>query len=563
MGVVDQKLYVCGLDIGTANTGACLRILSDRLEKMISGLTVAPTGVTKIPTSILLDPTLRTLEEFGEKAEATYSHGKNVLFKKFKMQLYERDGGFVSSTPVVWSVCKRYKLSATEAMRFVYQYLISEVDKTIKNWYPDFQLVEALWVITVPAIWSEGAKQIMREAAVEAGLRTENIRMCHEPLAASLFLRKYNVEPELSELNQPGTVSMTVDCGGGTIDVALYKIIGDNNIELLQAASGGNWGSTYVDENYLALLQEVFNPLFDYWLEAHPQELFEVERDFQIQKAQWTRGANLTVTITPIVLYVDSLAQGSHIKEISKKLQAKGIERNKWKLVLPAEIVESLFSPLVKRIVQLVGERLAQCRERCDVVNVVGGFARCKYLIEELKSNFSPIPIYVPPHPETSIVVGATLFGMQTVSASVFVNNMVLSRCWGIQVCSLFNPDVHQVDKRFLVEGVWRVHQFECFIVSDRSYNRDWRETRTFRPLHKTAKEIVIRVMTADKPTDDIMQCKQLGQILISTPVDPNGSNDRPVSVTFSMDDCEVIVVARNVRTDEEKFVNVNYLLND
>ena len=54
------------------------------------------------------------------------------------------------------------------------------------------------WVITVPAIWRSSAKQLMRQAAYEAGLGSDRlpqqILIALEPEAASLFCRQLKVK---------------------------------------------------------------------------------------------------------------------------------------------------------------------------------------------------------------------------------------------------------------------------------------------------------------------------------------------------------------------------------
>ncbi len=50
------------------------------------------------------------------------------------------------------------------------------------------------WVVTVPAIWRQQAKQFMREAAYEAGVgspsRPEQVLIALEPEAASIYCRR-------------------------------------------------------------------------------------------------------------------------------------------------------------------------------------------------------------------------------------------------------------------------------------------------------------------------------------------------------------------------------------
>lgn len=140
-------------------------------------------------------------------------------------------------------------------------------------------------MITVPAIWRNAAKQLMREAAYEAGLGSEKlpqqILISLEPEAASLFcrqLKRHQLKPERpSELNLapsnpvkpgalrpwsrnvqrdslysepvldicPGQRYMVVDCGGGTVDITLHQIMDleGHHLKELHRATGGPYGS--------------------------------------------------------------------------------------------------------------------------------------------------------------------------------------------------------------------------------------------------------------------------------------------------------------------------------
>ncbi len=59
------------------------------------------------------------------------------------------------------------------------------------------------WVITVPAIWREKAKQFMREAAYEAGIGSEQnpdqLMLALEPEAASIYCRKLRMNQLVPE----------------------------------------------------------------------------------------------------------------------------------------------------------------------------------------------------------------------------------------------------------------------------------------------------------------------------------------------------------------------------
>ncbi|XP_052817995.1 amyloid-beta precursor protein-like [Mya arenaria] len=67
------------------------------------------------------------------------------------------------------------------SIRFLRDHLVNALKKQVDG----IKEFDILYVITVPAIWNDGAKQFMREAAVKAGLDSERIKLALEPEAAS------------------------------------------------------------------------------------------------------------------------------------------------------------------------------------------------------------------------------------------------------------------------------------------------------------------------------------------------------------------------------------------
>jgi hypothetical protein len=76
------------------------------------------------------------------------------------------------------------------------------------------------YVITVPAIWSDKAKQQTRQAAEAAGIDRNSLTLITEPEAAALYCATLCDEVDL----EPGDRFMICDAGGGTV-VSLPRIL--------------------------------------------------------------------------------------------------------------------------------------------------------------------------------------------------------------------------------------------------------------------------------------------------------------------------------------------------
>jgi molecular chaperone DnaK (HSP70) len=69
------------------------------------------------------------------------------------------------------------------------------------------------YMITVPAVWSEKAKELTRQAAVSAGIPRRKLMLITEPEAAAIYCSVLCKEVDLRE----GSRFLVCDAGGGTV----------------------------------------------------------------------------------------------------------------------------------------------------------------------------------------------------------------------------------------------------------------------------------------------------------------------------------------------------------
>ncbi|NXM18072.1 HS12B protein, partial [Ploceus nigricollis] len=195
---------VVAIDFGTSYSGYCFSLASgtDQIRQVYWG---AEHGLKtpKMPTSILFNQK-QEFKYFGYDAVMKYKSLPSsqadswYFFQNFKMQLYNRVGGRVTTNGA------GMKLKATNGKSFPaltifsesLRYMKEHALNTIKE--ASFQTVydceEITWVITVPAIWNAAAKQFMRLAAKEAGIISDmlsrNLIIALEPEAASLWCKQ-------------------------------------------------------------------------------------------------------------------------------------------------------------------------------------------------------------------------------------------------------------------------------------------------------------------------------------------------------------------------------------
>ncbi|KAK4554470.1 hypothetical protein LTR86_008324 [Recurvomyces mirabilis] len=152
-------------------------------------------------------------------------------------------------------------------LREVYNYSTAQLIKQISKEVFDSTPVDC-W-LTVPAVWSDQARDSTRTAAYAAGFGCrpqDTINIISEPEAGAIAaLHKYT---HPSSLNKPqvGESIMICDCGGGTVDITTYMITDTTpRLEFREVCVGigAKCGATYVDRNLHKLMRQRFGQAFN------------------------------------------------------------------------------------------------------------------------------------------------------------------------------------------------------------------------------------------------------------------------------------------------------------
>ncbi|XP_061169414.1 heat shock 70 kDa protein 12B-like [Saccostrea echinata] len=141
------------------------------------------------------------------------------------------------------------------------KYLKNHFLKTLGDRLPDASIEDVLFVLTVPAIWRDSAKEIMREAAINAGIPSRRITLALEPEAASILCQNIPIEKLPSgkgfTISQAGTQYLIADIGGGTGDFTVHEKQENGTLKEISKASGGAYGGINVDRKFFQFLQKV------------------------------------------------------------------------------------------------------------------------------------------------------------------------------------------------------------------------------------------------------------------------------------------------------------------
>ncbi|XP_053376193.1 heat shock 70 kDa protein 12A-like [Mercenaria mercenaria] len=249
-----DSLVVVAIDFGTTYSGWAFSFRHEYERDPIKVSSKNWQGGTLVsqkgPTCILIKPDGKTTDSFGYDAESKYAEKAEeneqdqwFFYKRFKMMLF-KDKGMERNATLEDESGK--KLPAMTVFSLCIDYLKKDVLDTLGRQVDiGLSVSDIHWVLTVPAIWNDAAKQFMREAAQKAEIPAKNLTICLEPEAASIYCRhlpvsKSSTVGEKTSLAQfsSGTKYLVLDAGGGTIDITVHEVTDSGELKELYKASG-------------------------------------------------------------------------------------------------------------------------------------------------------------------------------------------------------------------------------------------------------------------------------------------------------------------------------------
>lgn len=188
----ENCLLYCSIDIGTSYSGYAFAPRENLTEfpcGIYSSIWENDVLSHKTPTSVLLD-TLGNFSAFGRAADSAYAklaeeeeHDKWFYFRDFKMELYNSTVTRDLLIQDIHGKSFRAQQIFVESIRFLREHFLKIIKLRDIKIHED----DICYTVTIPAIWSDAARQFMKEAAIEAGICENRLVLAYEPEAAAVF----------------------------------------------------------------------------------------------------------------------------------------------------------------------------------------------------------------------------------------------------------------------------------------------------------------------------------------------------------------------------------------
>ncbi|KAJ7411286.1 Heat shock 70 kDa protein 12A [Pitangus sulphuratus] len=617
-------LVVVAIDFGTTSSGyaysftkepECIHVMR-RWEGGDPGV-----SNQKTPTTILLTPE-RKFHSFGYAARDFYhdldpTESKHWLyFEKFKMKLHTT-GNLTMETDLTAANGKKVK--ALEIFAYALQFFKEQALKELSDQGgSDFENTEVRWVITVPAIWKQPAKQFMRQAAYKAGMASpenpEQLIIALEPEAASIYCRKLrlhqmidlssrapvngyspsdtigtgftqakehvrhkrqsrtfmveNVIGEIWSELEEGDRYIVVDSGGGTVDMTVHQIrLPEGHLKELYKATGGPYGSLGVDYEFEKLLCKIFGEDFiEQFKIKRPAAWVDLMIAFESRKRAAAPDRSNPLNITLPFSFIDYYKKfRGH--SVEHALRKSNVDFVKWSsqgmLRMSPDAMNALFKPTIDQIVQ----HLSEVFDKPEVTSVkflflVGGFAESPLLQQAVQSAFgSRCRVIIPQDVGLTILKGAVLFGLDP--AVIKVRRSPLT--YGVGVLNRFVEGKHPPEKLLVKDGTrWCTDVFDKFISADQSVALGETVTRSYTPAKPSQLVIVINIYSSEQDNVSFITesgVKKCGTLRLDlTGTDASVPNRREIKTLMQFGDTEIKAMAIDVATSKSVKVGIDFL---
>jgi molecular chaperone DnaK (HSP70) len=557
------------IDFGTARSGYAYQFFEDKNVKDPIFRNKWPDTNEFYPktlTEILFRPD-GAVEAWGHTARKRFTQLREeasekgyIFIDNFKTLLHEgkdrdQDGPFIMREGKKFSVLRLI----AEFLRLVKETALKDISETLGG-AGLLDENEIRWCLTVPAVWREDSKNIMRRAAELAGLigegtqEAERLLLVLEPEAAAVHCQQVMMRQNESALEN-GKVIMIVDAGGGTVDITVHEVIGGRGLDELIPCGGGLHGSKYVDRNFREFLaRKLSAEAMDEFQSQWPVEYAKlISETWENIKCSYDATPNWRASIE-LPRRLEKILEDSFPEVLDQLANVQGGDNTVIRLT--NHDMEEIFNSVVNQLIGKVKNQFIALEDRpCDILFLVGGFAESPLLKKRIQEEFSSRvkKVVVPDRPGAAVLLGAASFGVEP--------GVVIARrsrlTYGKGCLSPFENGKDPENKRVPKELVSKLFQqeeycdycnerFDIFVGAGDRVPNDAVVTRSYQiPPNQT--ELTVTFLSTPNPRvryTDEEGVSEIAQTELRLPFAPKDKSSKRMEIEMQFGLSEVVAYA-------------------
>ncbi|XP_045203903.2 heat shock 70 kDa protein 12B-like isoform X2 [Mercenaria mercenaria] len=590
--MADSKIIFAAIDLGTSFSGWAFALRTDPdtmpnifVKSWYSAYTAHATG--KTPTCVLIKPDGESLEAFGYDAETKYNelvskrlHDTYFYFKNFKTGLY---GKYYQPLNMGMTLVDEMgkTLPAINVFSSSIRYLADDMYTQLEKSFQDIRREDIRWVITVPAIWTDQAKYLMRESAIKAGMKSDSLIMALEPEAASIYCRQLDLRAINRETGvalaslEVGSKYLVLDAGGGTIDLTIHEVDSSKCVKQIVVSSGNVSGGNAVNREFERFLKEaISDDKYQQFKRNQTEDWLYLMGDFEIKKKSFDPKKQDTIVLRfPLSLrevFETSKRQSLWRKSRKRKCIEEAVKDTSFgtditikrdKIIFTARDFSRFFQHSLEKTIKEIRKQLDKLHgEMVYCILMVGGFSECTLLQQEVISSFPFIPVNIPIEASTVVLKGAVVYG----NNPPIISERVVKYTYGVSACNSFIADAHPVEKRLVTDtgvvckDIFSKHVTRGELVKTGEPQRK----ECYLPQYRNQKSVKFDICASKLPnpryTTD-KDCHIIGTIEIQL-TERDDARENTIIVSFAFGGTEIVVTAVEEETGKEIKTHVSFL---
>ena len=255
----------------------------------------------------------------------------------------------------------------------------------------------------------------------------ERLTLVFEPEAAATWLKNLKFErvQDIGDITGPLTTDgcfLTVDIGGGTIDVTAHQVERDGRMKVHNLPYGRMCGGNSVNQAFKTFLGKeiVHDAEFETYLKCnsakrHAELMTLLYKRFEDTKKDFGNLMDVdyfTVELYPsfVEVYMDQLC-------LLPEGLSSGVEvaflKSSNQLQLSCAIMKQFMANCLEQIKECINTAIASIKSKSQVciIYLVGGFGGCRYVTEDIRSYCGGrVSVIIPYEQELAVVQGACLY---------------------------------------------------------------------------------------------------------------------------------------------------------
>ncbi|KAJ4324502.1 hypothetical protein N0V94_001242 [Neodidymelliopsis sp. IMI 364377] len=438
---------VIGLDYGTTFTD------NSTLEKQIEVITDWPSRNTMIATTEKVPSEIAYTLESTHWGSSIPTGLQRHMWTKLELDPMNKQAKYGEAGKIFHEQMSLTGISTSKLpvdvvadfLRKVKEHLIQTLDTQFgpKLW----RTLPITLVVTVPAVWSDAAKDRTMRAVDKGGFNNselpqlKRILTITEPEAAAIHTIKSFTGSVQDEQFAVGDGFAVCDMGGGTVDLISYRVADLNPTTLEEATIGGGdqCGGSFVDRGFLQFLERRL---------GH-EDFFKIAGSRSENVSRTSMPPKLSKLVQTFIVESKSGFTGKEVNFLPLPRPLNACEDDEARGIVEGEImitvndmIQMFESPLA-RVYELLLEQIQQARQNSSVrlkyIFLVGGFSQSPYVYSQIKAFAEKQGLLTirPASAWSAIVRGATAKGLEGDGRSR-IRNRKCRRSYGTDCMSPF-----------------------------------------------------------------------------------------------------------------------------